>query len=425
MSFQQGLSGLNATAKSLEVIGNNIANANTYGAKASRAEFADAYAAAIGASGGKNLGIGTQLAAVAQQFSQGTITSTSNPMDLAINGNGFFQLSPGMGDEAVKEKVFSRNGQFKVDVNGAIVNNAGQRLIGHEIDSSGNVGGAAVVLKVPSGGLAAKATTEVSAGVNLDSRRDPYVAPLAGPAFDPADGASFHSATSVTLYDGNSREVAVTYYFQKLANNQWNVYGTANGSVLAGASGPGSPLATLQFTPEGALTAPTAPIPFAVPSDINPQGVGTTIGIPAATLDLSRSTQFGAAFGVNELRQDGYGKGDMTALAMESNGVVMARYSNGRSSPIGQIALASFTNPQGLQPLGDNAWAATSTSGEPKPGVPGDNGLGALQPGALEESNVDLTAELVNMITAQRIYQANAQTIKTMDQLMQTLVNMR
>lgn len=419
MSFQQGLSGLNATSKNLEIIGNNIANANTYGTKVSRGEFADVYAASLNGAGTNNVGIGTRLATVAQQFTQGGITTTDNPMDLAINGAGFFQVSDGQ-----SPTTFTRNGQFKVDRDGYIVNNTAQRLMGYAADAQGVIQpGQAVALQLPTGGVAPATTTSINIEMNLDSRKAVTV-PASG-SIDFNDATTYNNATSLTTYDLQGQQVALTYFFQKAATDTWNVYATANGNPVLDAGGGLSPITTITFAADGsAPTAPSGPVTFDIPSTTNSTG-GTTLPITGVQLNLARATQFGSAFGVTDMRQDGYSAGLLTGIAVEANGIITARYSNGQSRPAGQIEVATFRNPQGLQPIGDNAWARTFASGDPVTGVPGDGSLGVLQSGALEESNIDLTGELVNMITAQRIYQANAQTIKTQDQVLQTLVNLR
>jgi flagellar hook protein FlgE len=442
MGFQQGLSGLNATAKSLEVIGNNIANSATYGAKSARAEFADVYAAALNGAGANPIGIGVNLVAVSQQFTQGNIMTTDNPMDLAINGSGFFQVTDGNSPIS-----YTRNGQFKVDREGYIVNNSLQKLLGYPANGTGVIQpGTAVPLQLPTSGIDPQATANISLEMNLDSRLA-VTAPTAGPQINFADPATYNNATSMTVYDDKGQDVALTYYFQKSATDTWNVFITANGTsvggtnvaptpvttiafpangdTVAGTAGAPAPITTITFAPDGSgPTSPTAPVAFDVPSTTNSSGA-LTQPIVGVLFDVTSSTQFGSPFGVTNLSQDGFAAGQLTAIAVENNGIVMARYSNGQSKPAGQVEVANFRNPQGLQPLGDNAWARTYASGDPVIGVPGDGNLGVLQAGALEESNIDLTGELVSMITAQRIYQANAQTIKTEDQVLQTLVNLR
>jgi flagellar hook protein FlgE len=420
MSFQQGLSGLNAASKNLEVIGNNVANANTFGAKASRAEFADVYAASLNGTGTNNIGIGVNIATVAQQFTQGNITTTESPMDLAINGTGFFQLSDNKG--AV---TFSRNGQFKADRQGYIVNNSQHRLMGYAANDRGVIQpGQAVALQLPTDGVDPQATAQIDIEMNLDARVATTV-PASGPQIDFSDADSYNNATSLTVYDAKGQEVALTYYFQKSATDTWNIFATANGVSLGGTAASPAPVTSLVFPPNGsAPTSPAGPLSLNIPATVNSFGADT-LPITGVQFDLSNTTQFGSGFGVTDLQQDGFTAGQLTSIAIETNGIITARYSNGRSRPAGQVEIASFRNVQGLQPLGDNAWARTFASGDPVAGVPGDGNLGVLQSGALEESNVDLTGELVSMITAQRVYQANAQTIKTQDQVLQTLVNLR
>lgn len=571
MGFQQGLSGLNATSKNLEVIGNNVANANTYGSKVARAEFNDVYAAALSGAGTQPIGIGTNLAAVAQQFTQGNITTTSNPMDLAINGAGFFQVSDG-----TNPATYTRNGQFKVNRDGYIVNNSGDRLMGYPADALGRIQpGQASAIQLPTGGIDPNQTSTVALEMNLDARlgstnpavvaresaqstgnelssdattavtstnqaltlmaavspataettaalaafttaRDDAASAAvlaataataygtasqataesnaaaaeaaaataktsaanalnainAALALDPAnvdliaaqtamqsaktdveatyeqsrthtasvdavpgktsgaqinfgDADTYNNATSLTVYDAKGQEVAVTYYFQKAGTDTWNVYATANKTSVAGTDALPQPVATMRFTADGSsVISPSGPVAFNIPPTTNASGA-EAMAISGIQLDLSDATQFGSAFGVTDMSQDGFSAGQLTSIAVESNGIISARYSNGQSRPAGQIEIATFRNPQGLQPIGDNGWARSYSSGDPVVGVPGDGNLGVLQAGALEESNVDITGELVNMITAQRIYQANAQSIKTIDQVLQTIVNLR
>ena len=419
MGFQQGLSGLNASSKNLEVIGNNIANANTYGAKVSRAEFADVYANAIG--GTRNaIGIGVSVAAVAQQFTQGNITGTDNPLDIAINGGGFFQVRDPSG-----ATTYSRNGQFKVDNTGFIVNNQGSQLMGYPADATGVIiPGAATALRMPTAGITPQVTTGIQMEMNLDARAG-VTLPAAGAPIDFADPSTYNNATSQTVYDVQGNEVSLTYYFQKTAGNTWNVYVAANGTPLATSGGNPAPSTTITFpTNGGTPTAPAGTVAIDIPSVTNANGAAS-VPITGVALDVSGATQYGAAFGVTDLDQDGYSAGQLIGAQVDANGVISARYSNGETRPAGQLELATFRNVQGLQPMGGNAWVVTAASGGPIVGTPGSGNIGVLQAGALEESNVDLTAELVNMIVAQRSYQANAQTIKTQDQILQAIVNLR
>ncbi len=439
MSFQQGLSGLNATSKSLEIIGNNIANANTYGSKNSRAEFSDFYAAALNGAGTASVGIGTTLQTVAQQFTQGSITTTENPLDLAINGRGFFQVSDGQ-----SPTTYSRNGQFKINREGFIVNNSGYKLLGYKADTAGQIQpGLAVPLQLPTAGISPKQTSSISMELNLDSTKPITLPATVPPNIDFENADTYNNATSLTVYDGKGQPVALTFYYQRATTfsevdgtvDTWNVYVTANGTALAGTNDAPEATSTITFSRDGSVaTDPTLPIDLPIPESVNADGV-KTLAIPDPTsataaeetikLDLTQITQFGSPFGVTDLQQDGYSAGQLVSIAVETNGIVTARYSNGQTKSAGQVEIATFRNMQGLQPIGNNMWSRTFASGEPITGVPGEGNLGVLQAGALEESNVDLTGELVSMITAQRVYQANAQTIKTQDQVLQTLVNLR
>jgi flagellar hook protein FlgE len=417
MGFQQGLSGLNASSKSLEVIGNNIANANTVGAKSSRAEFADVYANAIG--GSNAVGIGVTVAAVAQQFSQGNITTTDNPLDLAINGNGFFEVSKG------GTVSYSRNGEFKLDRDGFLINNQQQQLMGYPADATGTIiPGTAGPLQMPTGGITPAVTTTIGMELNLDARAG-VTLPGAGAPIDFADPSTYNSATSQTVYDVRGQGIALTYYFQKASADTWNVYVAANGTPIATSGGNPAASTTITFPPGGgAPPAPAGTVAIDIPAVANAAGA-LSQPITGIALDVSSATQYGSAFGVTDLSQDGYAPGQLIGAQVEKDGIVLARYSNGQTRPAGQIELASFRNPQGLEPLGGNSWARTFASGDPLVGVAGSANFGVLQSGSVEESNVDLTAELVDMITAQRVYQANAQTIKTQDQVLQTIVNLR
>lgn len=465
MSFQQGLSGLNASSKNLEVIGNNIANANTYGAKSSRVEFSDVYANSLSGAGTNSVGIGVTLQAVSQQFTQGNVTTTENPMDLAINGAGFFQVTDGR-----NPVTYTRNGQFKVDRDGFIVNNQQEKLMGYPATNAGVImPGRATPLQLPTGGVEPVQSERISLEANFDSRAPATFVSSATPAtattptFDPTDPTTYNNATSQTVYDQKGQEVAITYYFQKVSGDRWNVYATANGTSMSQSAADGTnpvsgtnplvprPVAQIAFPANGGFPVNGSPATTGTPGTITAYNAnfasptvqtngiitlpdapsvtltqgGTSLPITGLTMNLAQLTQYGAAFGVTSLSQDGNAPGTLTGLAIEGNGVITARYSNGLTRAAGQLEIATFRNPQGLKPLGGNTWSRSYASGEPVVGVPGDGGLGALQSGALEESNVDLTAELVNMITAQRVYQANAQTIKTQDQVLQTLVNLR
>ncbi|MBP6899605.1 MAG: flagellar hook protein FlgE [Burkholderiaceae bacterium] len=427
MSFQQGVTGLNSAGRNLDVIGNNVANASTVGAKSSRAEFADIYARASGDSGA--VGLGVSVAAVAQQFKQGSVTATDNPLDVAINGEGFFQLT-----DADGAAFYTRNGQFKVDREGYVVNAQGMNLLAIPTTyNDGQIPGKAVPLQLPTTGIAPAQTSQIGLELNLDSRAvtptDSSGNPLTTVSF--TDAKTYNNTTSMKVYDEKGQAVTLTYFFQKAGNDTWNIYAAANGeSVLEDAStGNPLPITTLSFPSDGsAPTSPVSPLGLIIPAT----GAGTsaeTVQIGTLTtpieLDLSSITQFGASFSPTALTQDGSAPGLLAGINIQDDGLVVATYSTGQSAPIARVELANFRNAQGLQPLGGNMWASTYASGDPVSGTPGSGSLGLLDSRAVEESNVDLTQELVNMMVAQRIYQANAQTIKTQDSVMQTLVSLR
>ena len=414
MGFQQGLSGLNAASKNLDVIGNNVANSTTVGFKSSSTVFADVYANSLVGGGANAVGIGVGVLDVAQNFSQGNVSVSSNALDLAINGSGFFRLS------SSGATVYSRNGQFHLDRDGYIVNAAGANLTGYQADAAGNIiQSGAQNLRVTSNNIDPSATTEANIVANLDSRSPA----LAAAAFDLNDPTTYTSATSMTVYDSLGNPHAMSIYFVKTAANSWEVFGANDGAQVDGDTVTAGlqALGTVSFTAGGQINTGTTDFPLAVP-------LTTTTGATSpysVTLDFSGTTQFGTGFGVTELRQDGYTAGRPTGFSISDTGIVLANYSNGQTLAQGQVVLANFTNPNGLQPMGNNNYGETAESGQPLVGAALTGNLGSLQAGAVEESNVDLTQELVAMITAQRVYQANAQTIKTQDQVLQTLVNLR
>lgn len=556
MSFQQGLSGLNSSSKQLDVIGNNVANSSTVGFKQSQAQFADMYAASLSGSGGTQVGTGGKLAAVVQQFTQGNITNTNNPMDTAISGQGFFRMIDQSGSV-----LYSRNGQFQLDKNGFIVNSQGHTLSGYLPDATGAIiPGQPLPIQLNSADLAPQPTANVVIGANLDSRSATPV----NPAFNTLDTTSYNSSTSLTVYDSLGASHVGSLYFQRqpiaatssaaiipagatsatlasttnmavgntitlpgagaagpsttaaataigattatvasatglavgdnitiagnpgamtitgiagnvltfapattavtgagaavtstksltvtltgivgtnvtfapatttatLANatissnagsSNWNVYFAVDGVLVPPVA---TPLTQLTFDTLGQLASTT---PASVPLGKMSSASFIPTGAASQTLSFNFGTtsQFGGSFGVNSLTQDGFSSGRLSGFNTSADGTILGRYSNGQSRALGQVLLANFTNPQGLQPMGNNEWVESATSGGPLIGTPGSSSLGVLQSSAVEDSNVDLTAELVSMITAQRIYEANAQTIKAQDAVLQTLVNLR
>lgn len=405
MPFAIALSGLNAASADLEVTANNVANVNTSGFKMSRAEFSEVFAVGTQSVGSSAAGSGVRLSSVSQQFTQGNIDFTDNALDLAIGGEGFFVLS----DNGARS--YSRAGAFGVDNTGFVVNAQGQRLQAYPYAGSGLFNtGTPQDLQLVTGANPPAATTSASFGINL-----PANAPVpVNPVFDPADPSSFNHTTSVTVYDSLGAAHNATVYFSKdAAVNTWNTQVEIEGNPVAGA-------AQIIFAPDGSLQSPAGGVmPLAA---YNP---GTGANDIQMALNFATATQFGNAFGVNSLSQDGFTTGRLTGVSVDSEGIVFARFTNGQSTSLGKLALANFVNPQGLQQLGDTTWGESFQSGDALLGEAGTASFGNMQSGALESSNVDLTAQLVQMITAQRNFQANAQMISTADTVTQTVINIR
>ncbi|MDH5572605.1 MAG: flagellar hook protein FlgE [Gammaproteobacteria bacterium] len=418
MPFRSALSGINAASEDLKVIGNNVANASTTGFKQSRAEFADVYAATDG-SGANSIGAGVRLSAVKQEFGQGNIGFTDNKLDLAINGRGFFIM------EDNGARIYSRSGSFHVDRDGNVVNNVGNKLVVNNADESGNVTGAVGPLKLDNSNIHPNATTNLDIGVNLDSSQ---VQPTTVP-FDPQIPNSFNHSTSLTVYDSlGSSHLATTYYVKSAIPNQWETHLFIDGKdAKGGTAAPYTP-DTLNFNGAGALAAINGqPVP---PGTINYANIMVDTGaeplnITVNLMSNTPTTQFGSRFNVGALAQNGYTSGRLSGFDIDDSGMIKARYSNGQSKILGQVSMADFANVQGLRQLGDTQWSESFTSGSALVGTPGSGSLGVLQAGALEGSNVDLTGQLVNMIEAQRNFQANAQVISTADTITQTIINIR
>jgi len=525
MSFQQGLSGLAGAAKSLDVIGNNIANSGTVGFKQSQVQFADIYARSLNGVGGATAGIGVAVGNIAQQFTQGNVETSANPLDIAINGGGFFRTTV---DGAIQ---YSRNGQFQIDKNGFMVNSQLAKLTGYNADLNGKIlAGAPVPIQIDPGDMMPNEATNVKTQVNLNSKSEQ---PVTTP-FDADDPTSYNKQIPTEVFDSLGNPHTMSSFYVKTGTNAWDVYVAADGMELAsanvaalvqdpvvganaillraayqtavntpsptqaadivlaatnyatesgnvmlnGAIAAGATLAEQQniidaYQPAGALAELGSMTPdqidraiaahVKVPAVAQGKLLFTSSGAldktnmllltdpanPALTqtlpfqfdlplfpdtgavkplsieFDLTGSTQIFSATSEKKTVQDGFSGGALTTFAAGADGVILGQYSNGRTRALAQIVLADFANPNGLEPLGNNAWAETSASGGPLVGEPNTGKLGLLRSSAVETSNVDLTAELVNMITAQRAYQANAQTIKTEDSVMQTLVNLR
>lgn len=437
MTFNTALSGLKAASSHLNVTGNNIANTGTTGFKYSRAEFADLYASSMFGTGSNSIGSGVITSDIAQQFTQGNISYTDNSLDLAINGSGYFIVNDG------GSQLYTRAGAFKVDSNGNVVDSAGNNLMGYGVDADGNlVNGVLTNLVVDTSNQEPNATSLVTQNLTLNSSAS---VPTSSP-FDPSVSTSYNWSTSVSLYDTQGNAHTMTQYFVKDASNQWSMY------VLVDGRNPGDPTsttpyqATMPFTASGALdTANIVSTDFTVNADgtlslanwipatvtdattdpVTWGSNGAAASATGVTLDLRNASQTNTNFAVNSLAQDGYTTGQLSGLSFDETGLLFATYTNGKSQVIGQVALATFANMQGLTPVGGTAWRQSLASGEPVIGTPTSGTLGSIAAGALEDSNVDLTSQLVDLIVAQRNYQANAKTIETENAIAQTIINIR
>lgn len=405
MPFAIALSGLNAASTDLSVTANNIANVNTNGFKGSRAQFAEVFAVGTQSVSSSASGSGVKLSAISQQFTQGNIDFTDNALDLAIGGEGFFVLS----DNGAR--TYSRAGAFGVDNQGFVVNALAQRLQAYPFAGNGLFNtGTPSDLQLVTGANPPQASTRANFGLNL-----PADAPApANPVFDPLDPSSFNHTTSITTYDSlGAAHTATVYFIKDAVPNTWNTQVQIDGTAVAGAT-------PIVFATDGTLQAPAGGL-----MPLAPYTPTTGAADLSLTIDFSTATQFGNAFGVNSLSQDGFTTGRLTGITVDAEGVVFARFTNGQSTSLGKLALANFVNSQGLQQLGDTTWGESFSSGDALLGEAGTASFGNIQSGALEASNVDLTAQLVNMITAQRNFQANAQMISTADTVTQTVINIR
>ena len=438
MSFNIGLSGLSAASKQLDVTGNNIANVNTTGFKSSRAEFADVYSATKLGTGAKSIGNGVNLANVSQNFSNGGMDSTGNVLDLGVQGNGFFVLSSN------GSLSYTRAGTFKTDKDGYVTNTDGTaKLQGFAADANGNIiPGVLTNLRIDTANLSPQPTTQIGSTLNLDSTSAVITAP-----FDVATTSTYTEPFSTTIYDTQGNSHSLDQYAVKTGSNTWNVYSLIDGR------NPDGTTPTIATVPPTVPAAATDPVPVAVTFDssgklasIGGSTTATSItvsgwvpgtvtnGVWAANgassnaagiaVDFSKTTQFNADTARSAITNDGYATGQITDVTIDATGVISANFSNQQHKAIGQVALASFSNEQGLQALGGTSWTQTFSSGQPAyaGGTVGTNG--SILSGSLEASNVDLTSELVDLIKGQSYYQANAKTISTESTIMQTIIQM-
>lgn len=461
MSFNIALSGVSASQKDLDATANNIANVNTVGFKESRAEFGDVYAASLLASGKTKVGDGVITQEISQQFSQGSLSFTNNALDLAITGNGFFATVP---DSVSRDFSFTRAGQFKLDADNFVVNSSGDNLLGFPVNTDGTSASVALSttepVRIPDSSGSPQQTTEVDVRFNLPAGDQG----LPAANFDPTDPLTYNSATSVTVYDSLGDSHVMTYYFLKdndpAANNEWyvatavdnelvdatNSDGTdsdiATASNTVGTStGNGVTTAKIRFSDSGDLigiesadglpqlnnkfsTEALGPVILANGSDAS-QRIEIDFNLDPLNASSNEPTQFASAFEVTSLEQDGLPVGRLTGIDISPDGLVRATFSNGTSEPIIRVALARFSNEQGLTQQSSTQWKESILSGEALAGEATTGTFGDINSSALEQANVNLTTELIDMIIAQRNFQANSRALEVNNQLNQTILNIR
>ena len=420
MTFYTSLSGLQASQTDMSVISHNLANVSTSGFKKSRSQFADVIASNLTSDPRTIIGSGTVVKENRQQFTEGNLTTTGSALDLTISGDGFFAVKT-TGNNAQVD--YTRNGALSVDTNRNVVDAQGSYLQVYPVDTDGNptaTGADGLMnLTLPQTSGTPKATTAVTLDVNLSSNS----AMPTTTTFDRTDPTSYNNATATTVYDSNGNAETMTSYYVRTpttatdGSSTWAVHSYLDSQPLT-VNGSADPV-MLTFSNKGAMTAPGTATTY---DAVQPTGSTTT---QALTLDLAGSTQVASAFSVASRSQDGKATGQLSGVSVDESGVVTASFSNGDSKKLGMVAIANFTDPTGLRQLGNSYWAATGISGTPTLGSAGENGFGSLKTGTLEGSNVDITEELVDLIAAQRNFQANAKALDTQSQISQTIFNIR
>ena len=426
MSFNISLSGLNAAQKDLDVTGNNIANASTIGFKQSRAEFADVFSNSVFANTKTQVGSGVNTAAVSQQFAQGALQSTSNSLDLAIKGDGFFVMSP---SSTSLERTYTRAGAFQVNDTGYVTNANGDYLQVYNVNNDGTPSAVSLdstkPLQIQSSVGSPNQTTTITAGLNLPAKSDPITA-----TFDASDSSTYTASTSAVVYDSLGESHTLTQFYVKTSTSPtgstWDVYlildkGVTGGDVdITPTTGN-----TLTFSTTGQLDTAVSPTSITtIPLGLT-NGADNTQTITLSFIPSTSITQYSSPFQVTTMSQDGSTVGQLTNVSIGNDGVVAAKYSNGTTEKLGMVALAKFSNPQGLTQIGDTSWKESQDSGSATPGVPNTGTYGSINASALESSNTDLSAELVDLIAAQRNYQANSRALEVNSTLQDTILQIR
>ena len=463
MSMSISVSGINAAQKHLDVTSNNIANVNTIGFKNSRAEFADMYANSIFTDNRTAVGNGVQTACVSQQFSQGSLTTTKNALDLSIKGDGFFVLSP---DANSLDRTYTRAGAFQCDKDGFVVNSMGNYLQVYDVNDDGSVKSVSLdsthPLRIPSSAGSPEETTKVEASMTLPAD-SPY---MNVSLFDPEDSSTFNASTSVKVYDSLGEAHTATYYFIKDQTaqgaatdaNTWQMFMFIDDKPVDIEGGNEKTFQEPSSLAKAGFKLKSAQIVFDDKGNIKTDDTGAITGYTPATiktvpLGAAPSAEYGdekvitsgangeqqveflfgknlhmyggTSFSVEAISQNGSTVGQLTNVQINDKGIVSATYSNGTSSKIGMVAMANFANVQGLTQIGDTCWRKSLDSGDAIPCQATVGTAGAIQSSALEESNTDLATQLVELITAQRHYQANSRALEVNNTVMDSILNIR
>jgi flagellar hook protein FlgE len=401
-SLFSAVSGLNTYGNAMSVIGNNIANVGTVGFKSSHVSFADLVSASLG--GGATtgqVGLGVFLNDVQTSFTQGSLSNTGNTLDLAIDGNGFFQLTDNAGTVS-----YSRAGQFKVNNLGQVVDPSDRLLQGYQTSATGIILGTVGNITLSTATIAPQATSTATVEANLNA-----ASTVPAAAFDVTDATTYNFSNGVTVYDTLGAQHQLRMYYVKAAANTWNLHSQIDGGATTAQT-------NLVFNSSGVLTGGGAQT-FSLPIT---GGAATPLSV---AMDFSPITQYGSASTLTNQTQNGFTSGSFQSLSIDSEGRVVAQFSNGQTRTLAQIVLNRFTNPNGLTRSGENGFAETIDSGAPLAGAPTNNGLGRLISQTIEQSNVDLGKEFVDMIITQRAFQANSRAITTSDEMLQELVNLK
>lgn len=417
MAIYTSLTGLNGASTDLSVIANNVANVGSNGFKKSRGTFADIIGSTALSDPAKTVGLGTNLKAIRQQFTQGSIQATGNTLDMAVTGSGFFLTRSSRGEDG-----FTRNGAFTLDRSRYVVDGSGARLQVFPVNQDGIPTATGIEatrgLQIPETSGAPQASTALDITVNLPSGGAIITAP-----FDPRNKSSFNNSTSTTVFDALGNPLNATLYYRRTAaspTSTWEAHLLIGSDELSTTVAPPIVPVTMTFDALGALTSPLTPVsfqPYTPPSGADPLVLALDHG--------TATTQVSDPFDTVSLKQDGFAAGRLDSLSVDTQGLVRAGFTNGDTLALGKVALADFSNPSGLKQQGEARWTATGTSGALLFGEAGGQGLGTIQSGSIERSNVELTDELVALIVAQRNFQANAKAVETDGTMLQSIVNIR